>query len=71
VGTTVLRAVAGHLARSGHSAVRMAILEGNEAGLGFLRSAGCSDLGSAPIPTMADGRRALLFELALPIPDSG
>ena len=71
VGSAVLRAVVTHLESQGSRAVRMAIVEGNEAGLGFLLSSGWKDLGSASIPTMADGRRALLFELALPIADSG
>ena len=70
VATAVLRAVGAHLVSAGHSAVRMATDDGNEAGLAFLRSVGCQDYGAASIPTMGEDRRALLLELALPTPDS-
>lgn len=71
VGAAALQAVAAYLASQGHSAVRMAVIEGNKAGLGFARSAGFEDYGSAAIPTPSAARRIVLLELALSIRTSG
>jgi RimJ/RimL family protein N-acetyltransferase len=69
-GTSVVQAIAAHLESLSHRAVRMAVMEGNEAGLGFLRSIGCDEFASTSVSTAGEARKAVLFELALALPDS-
>jgi RimJ/RimL family protein N-acetyltransferase len=69
-GTAVVQAVAAHLASLGNPAVRMAVIDENTVGLRFVESLGFEPCGSAPVTTKGGLREALLFELALPLPDS-
>ena len=70
VGSAALRAVATYLATWGHPAVRMAVIEANDAGLAFARSSGFKDFASASVLTKTGIRQALLLELALSVPSS-
>jgi RimJ/RimL family protein N-acetyltransferase len=68
-GTAALKGVTDHLASKGHRAVRMAVFEANEAGLGFARRCGFEPYGSAEASTMETSRRVVLLELGLaPVP---
>jgi RimJ/RimL family protein N-acetyltransferase len=66
IGTEAVGAVAAHLRQQGHAVVRMAVMEGNEAGLAFARSAGFEAVADAP--TMGPRGRVLLMELDLSVP---
>ena len=66
-GSSVVQAIASHLASRGHSVVRMAVMEGNESALRFVRHVGCEEYASASVPTRGGSREAVLFELFLPL----
>ncbi len=66
LGAEALGAVTEHLAEAGHTAVRMAVMEGNEVGLEFALRMGFAELAEAP--TMATERRALVMGLDLVAP---
>ena len=64
VGTEAVRAVTDHLASEGHTAVRMAVVEGNEAGLEFARRVGFEAYGHSAAPMGTPGQ-VVLLELPL------
>lgn len=65
VGSEAVMAVTAHLQLQGHSAVRMAVLEDNEAGKEFARSLGFKDYETSLTPTGGMPRLVVLLELHL------
>jgi GNAT superfamily N-acetyltransferase len=66
IGTEMLTTVAAHLHADGHPAVRMAVIEGNEAGLAFARSLDFETV--THVPTTGTESRVLVMELDLAAP---
>ncbi len=67
IGSEIVRAMMAHLASMGNPGVRMAVIEGNQPGLGFARSVGFQGYGGAEASTPGASRRVVLMELPLPL----